>query len=647
MGDLWAFLIQTLTASGAAVFLLTIKALFQDKLSPRWQFSVWGILGLVLLIPAGAFGRHILVNWSLWIETVKSCFFGIFTQSSVCMPIPLFPVKKPTSPADWIFIGYLAGVAFFALRYLGSYIRLRRILSRGVDVSQLPELAEVQKQYGLPSCRAVEVQGISSAFVCGILHPVLAIPADRETDRKVLLHELLHLKNRDVIWGVVISAFRCIHWCNPLLWYCANRAMNDMEALCDQRVLEHLEGEERRTYGKILLSMANEKYARTPGTSSAANGGKNIRKRIEAIARFKRYPTGMGLVSVCILVTLISPLLVGTKTEATAWETSNAHRVFSQVRALNAARMTPCTTFAGAIDTYAKSILTGKQSYRMMCLREDMQQQMLKDCVQSGTGFSKDSLTPEPMNPDKGYWVYHVVPVSEDRLEALLIFQPVKTAVETGKLRLCTQKVALCRKDSRWYAEAIGGFEMQEVTDQMSLLYGCRELPTICYRAETEDFVIMVELQQIYQTENWSTPEASFPQFTAPEPIFNLIPDPDMEFSLIYNTYWAEASYQGAPEHKEDLSQIGLSLAPWDPSRPRPELPFAGQPDSTGSDSDGEWTSITLLPGWENSIHLGGGGNSEAFWAHGPFSPEQFAADLYLNGEKSAELTLIRQEETP
>lgn len=39
MRDIWAFLLQTLTASGAAVLLLAVKAMFRDKLSPRWQFS--------------------------------------------------------------------------------------------------------------------------------------------------------------------------------------------------------------------------------------------------------------------------------------------------------------------------------------------------------------------------------------------------------------------------------------------------------------------------------------------------------------------------------------------------------------------------------------------------------------------------------
>lgn len=68
-------------------------------------------------------------------------------------------------------------------------------------------------------------------------------------DEAVLLHELLHIKYWDALQNSVWCICRALHWCNPLVRLAIDRAELDMESLCDQRVLERLEGEARRAYG--------------------------------------------------------------------------------------------------------------------------------------------------------------------------------------------------------------------------------------------------------------------------------------------------------------------------------------------------------------------------------------------------------------
>ena len=148
---------------------------------------------------------------------------------------------------------------------------------------------------------------------------------------------------------------RALHWCNPFMHYVLDLVGNDLESLCDQRVLERLEGEERREYGAILLGMANAKYARAPGTSSISNGGKNISRRIAAIVRFKLYPRGMALASVCIAVVLATPLLLGTASADIGHMYPN--ELDGLDRRLAAARTTRCRTPAAALDTYAKGLI--------------------------------------------------------------------------------------------------------------------------------------------------------------------------------------------------------------------------------------------------------------------------------------------------
>lgn len=362
MGNIWEFLLQTLTVSLVAAVLLIVKYLLADKLSPRWQYGVWGLLALRALIPAGT-ARQVLLPLPVWVDMWKtaaerglgSAYASPWSSLDAGSVLPL-PSGAPRSLTDWLFLVYVLGVLGWLLWKAAAYARLRLVLRRGTPASAevSARLAAVCEKYGLRSCRAVEVEGLPTAFVCGVIRPVLALPRGGADD-KVLLHELLHLKYFDAAQGIFWCLIRALHWCDPFMHYVLDRVGNDLESLCDQRVLERLEGEERREYGGILLGMANAKYARAPGTSSISNGGKNISRRIAAIVRFKLYPRGMALASVCIVLVLAAPLLLGSA------GTDIGHMYPNELdgldRSLAAARTTRCRTPAAALDTYAKGLI--------------------------------------------------------------------------------------------------------------------------------------------------------------------------------------------------------------------------------------------------------------------------------------------------
>ena len=142
MFDLWGFLLQTLTASGVAVLLLAIKALFKDKLPPKWHFTVWGVLGVMLLIPAGWNGRYALLHWQVVVELIKGAV-GEYSFSQVLFPVPVI-TSIPKTITEWIFAVYAIGVIANALRYVVSYIRLRSVLSKG-DVATDETVAQVDR----------------------------------------------------------------------------------------------------------------------------------------------------------------------------------------------------------------------------------------------------------------------------------------------------------------------------------------------------------------------------------------------------------------------------------------------------------------------------------------------------------------------
>ena len=650
MFDIWSFLLQTLTVSGVAALILLIKALFKDKLPPKWQFAVWSVLGLMMLIPAGLFGRYALFRWQLIVEIVKS-WFGVFTFTKVLFPIPIIK-SVPQTIAEWVFAVYVLGILVFIIKYLISYFKLRRLLKLG-DVpcdEKLARIREIASEQGVKIGKVIEVSGLPSAFVCGVFRPILVIPAENELNEKIVLHELFHLKNKDTVWSVVICALRCLHWCNPLIVYCANRTINDMESRCDQYVLEHLEGEERREYGHILLSMANDRFSKTPGSTCINNGGKNIRARIENIARFKKYPQGMKLVSVCVVILLAFPLVIGAQA-ASIYEFDNSVQL-----TLASARSTPCTTPAGAFDAYGKSILDRNGYYRAMCAPERMQADILKEMIEKDKAGIYPIWEPgldEWANTQSGYYIYNLKHIDSDAYEGLFVvelnYPPDGKAAEINKSYLAVQNLRVEKENGRWVAIPLEDFRHVETISQ-SLAWGCLGLPGITYAGESNDIRIEVTYQTIHTIDSTVTNQNDL--WFMSSSFYDTTPKPNAEFTNAARSQSTKCIYIGSDANKDSITQIGLSIAPVYEGDKRPtNLRDPSQELSKpigdmmvgGSNTGEQWASKKLNPGWNSTITMDGGGGSTD-----PTKdiehPEYFVADLYLNNEKVANIDLTLQK---
>ena len=659
MTDLWSFLLQTLTGAGAAALLLVVKRLFRDKLSPRWQWGTWGLLALVLLLPAGRGGRYVLLNWPLWVETAKTALTGDLSLTRVLAPVPLpLGLGAPETVWDALYLLYLAGAVLLLGWYALTYLRLRLALRRGRPAGEA-QVRRVAERYGLPVCPSVAVPGLPTAFICGVVRPVLALPEGAEVDDKVILHELLHLKHRDAAWGLLICLLRCLHWCDPLLWYCAGRAANDAEALCDQRVLERLEGEERRDYGRILLSMASDRYARAPGTSSMANGGRNLRARIEAIARFKRYPAGMALASVCVAVVLGLPLLVG-QDQVLARATGLGHEEdLAFTAALASARLTPCTTPAGALDAYGKAVIEQNGIYRALCAPLSEHPALAAEMEAAASGPDPwvhehwESGLPGYPDASAGYFLYNLEE-TEGGWEGLVVW-PLQLAypdgpeappvyeTEEGCLYAAWQAVRAERQGERWVVLPQGGFHLAETEAPrggLSLSWGDGGLPAAVYRGEAGDFALEVARQTIWVVDN--TVEAE-PSLFGPSTAFDTVPKPHARFDGVNDMDRAVLFFTGPEERREEVEHVAVSLAAVDQEGEAAELPPAFQwPDFSSHGSGAFRASNTVPADWDGTLWLGGGGGSRA--PEEVSLPAAYAAALSVNGGEPVALTLYPVE---
>lgn len=159
-------------------------------------------------------------------------------------------------------------------------------------------------------------------------------------------------------------------------------------------------------------------------------------------------------------------------------------------------------------------------------------------------------------------------------------------------------------------------------------------LPAWEYEAQAGDFTLLMRWQTASQVDSYGEPNwfgyASFGTTPVPDGTFTTICDHIMF-----------AGYTGDPEDRDNYRSIGVSSMPMWEDGERPELqhPGAGSNSSGSSSTGANWASRDLDYDWgkEDRIFLSGGGSSREGFIE---LPAAYAADLYLNGEKAAELTL-------
>ncbi|MGE9971790.1 M56 family metallopeptidase [Candidatus Pseudoscillospira sp. SGI.172] len=656
MRSLWGFLVQTLTVSLVAALLLVVKELLADKLSPRWQYGIWGVLALRILMPV-SMSRHVLLPVPLWVETWKgavertmdSAYAEVYRATSVQGPVPLLE-GGPRSITDWLFVIYAAGVAAVLLWYAVSYLRLKRILRRGRPASEetRKRIQSVCTACSLRACRTVAVPGLPSAFVCGVFHPVLALPADTETDDKVLLHELLHFQHRDALQSVFWCVLRALHWCNPFLQAVFDRIGNDMESLCDQRVLERLEGEERREYGGILLEMANDRYPRVPGTTSVSNGGKNIARRITAIVRFKKYPKGMGLVSLCIAFVLAVPVLAGTAEsyEGGLYRPRDTGLKFTQAMAL--ARIRRCTTVAGALDTYTKGLMYENGIYiataSPLGRHEEIEAEIRKNVeTENWVAYHLDAGDElEYLSRDNGYQVCNLDLQDDGSYKALIVFYATAFLNPDGEGRWCDKDgnayagcvavPVIIRRENGWVVEERGLRQRFPGIDASALLYA--EEPSAIlrkYRANGERGSVEVCVSTCYTVDN--TVEGGDWGLFGSSP-FDETPKPNAAFDHCTEHRYTTYAFGGSLQQRKKLTYAAMESSPLDSLGDEPV--FTGKAnvgDSGWSRSGGSsGCGRVVTPDWDGTLTDGSGGTAEMRDGLARL-PAGYAVRLYWNGK--------------
>lgn len=331
-GFTWAW--QTSLAASVLTGLVMLALVPLRKfLSPKWRYALWLLVLLRLLAPSIPRTGFSILN----LENLGSST-GFTTSGSTEMPptfppAPMISLQENSTPRPltaklalapsrgrvgwppilrslWL-TGAIGSFLFvwFQHRKLATWIK-RQIPDQTPRLTALVEAAQAIVGVGgrLPIILA-KCQGTPAVF--GFHKPCLLLPRsaleslDDDELRLVLLHELVHVRRRDVLlnWAAIVA--QSIHWFNPLIWFALKQWRAERELVCDSEVVRKLTLPERRCYGNTLLKLATSSQpVFAPSLAPIIQHQHQIERRITMIAQYKPSNWPAAVAAGALLVTL-------------------------------------------------------------------------------------------------------------------------------------------------------------------------------------------------------------------------------------------------------------------------------------------------------------------------------------------------------
>ena len=340
----WLFR-TSVQASVLVCLILAVQAVLRRKLGARWHYCLWLLL-LVRLVMPGApessfsvfnlmpFGQERPAAVEPDVIVLGPTEPAEPVSLSMPAPVPLLPGQLDGQPIPvqrapfrvqpvpliWAF-----GALLVAIYAVGQNIALSSRIARQRQVTDEGVLGLLETCKETMGVRAylsvVETPRVKSPALLGFIRPRLLLPEgmvetlDRDELRYVFLHELAHLKRRDIAVNWLMAALQLMHWFNPLIWYAFYRMRADREIACDALVLSRTQPGESKSYGRTIVSLL-ERFSqprRVPGLAGIVEDKSQIKRRIIMIALFKRDSMLRSVVSLVLLAALACVVLTDAR----------------------------------------------------------------------------------------------------------------------------------------------------------------------------------------------------------------------------------------------------------------------------------------------------------------------------------------------
>lgn len=313
--------------------LLVLKPITKRVFGSHWQYYIWLVVLIVMVLPVRIElpdetvqapgetfdGQHAQDNDAYVMEQEVTGISNIqeMQTGTVQDTEPVTMRNLYMGRYNLFIYTWIVGVILFFMTGLAKYDLFIKMLSRNSVQISCPEMAAALKEKEMKNKVCVRVTDcIDAPMMSGVFRSTMWLPNNVLSEKEfryILMHELTHLKRRDLWYKWFALFVSSIHWFNPLVHLVVRQINEECEISCDLVVTSNMDKEEKNGYMSTILNFISLNNVKEQiFTTAMAKDKDQIIRRFSMIKTATKKSKTIMAVSVIAAVTILTSALMSS-----------------------------------------------------------------------------------------------------------------------------------------------------------------------------------------------------------------------------------------------------------------------------------------------------------------------------------------------
>ncbi|OAA84052.1 M56 family metallopeptidase [Clostridium ljungdahlii] len=311
-----AIFIASLNGSILVILILLIKNLLKERLKAEFHYILWFLLIIKLIMPYGpesnlsifniynsVSGKKSTVSSKYYLktsDTFKNKSEDTTSSDNLSKNKNIERLNKKINYKSILFYIWILGMVFFIANTLYEIKKIQFIKKNAISnkdstfnniLNNCLNIMNISKSVSL----MYPYKSISPCL-CGLIKSTIFIPQNiiqnisEDEFKHIIIHELCHLKRKDLLINWIIIILNIVYWFNPIIRYGFYKMKQDCEISCDAYALRYLGIDGNINYGNTIikiLQLENNPPSLITSAPMAVNNSE-IKRRITMISKHKK-----------------------------------------------------------------------------------------------------------------------------------------------------------------------------------------------------------------------------------------------------------------------------------------------------------------------------------------------------------------------